>query len=75
MNADALCDDWSCPAAASCARHFGRSAAYAATTMPAPATKTYTRTPDAESCPAYRFDRPKPWLIRQPWQTTHAGAG
>lgn len=73
------CDDWSCPAAKSCAHHFGRSAAYAGMREGAK-TGSGQGTPydryaseDRQSCTAYRFDRPKAWLVAHPGQVTHVG--
>ena len=73
------CDDWSCPARASCAHHFGRSAAYfgmkeGAKTGHGDGTP-YDRhaSEDRQSCAVYRFDRQKEWLRIQPGMITHAG--
>lgn len=72
MSRKTWCDDWTCPARVSCAHHFGRSAAYAG--MKPAKTGHGFGTPydrfetkgDPDSCPAYRFDRPKPWLLPRP---------
>jgi hypothetical protein len=63
------CDDWACPAHVSCARHFGRSAEYAAMKMPAPSTghgpgTIYWRGV-RDHCAKYEFDQPKRWLMPQ----------
>ena len=66
------CDDWSCPAHVSCARHFGRSRAYAAmsdriaSTGHGPGTHFFRGI--KESCAQYEFDAIKPWLMPQPGQ-------
>lgn len=62
MTAPILCDNWSCPAAISCAQHFGRSAAYAAMRE---GTQLRTRVVPhgKDACAEYRFDKPKPWLM------------
>lgn len=69
------CEDWACPAAVSCAEHFGRSRHYAAMLQTGYMLVKPPRDPDADSCPAYRFDRPKKWLMPQPGQITHLGTG
>lgn len=65
------CDDWRCPARASCANHFGRSRAYAGMRLGAK-VESVERTgrynwmagPDAGlSCAEYRLDKPKSWLM------------
>lgn len=73
MTRKTYCDDWTCPASASCAHHFGRSAAYAG--MKPAKTGHGDGTPydrhaseDRQSCAAYRFDRPKAWLMPQAGQ-------
>lgn len=65
----AYCDDWSCPARVSCAKHFGRSVEYAGMRMPAPSTghgagTIYWRGV-RDHCPKYEFDQIKPWLMPQ----------
>lgn len=75
------CDDWSCPARASCAKHFGRSRAYASMRDPGRTRISHGEgTPfdrhaseDRQSCSAYKFDKPRAWLMPQDGQTTHAG--
>ena len=67
------CDDWACPARVSCAHHFGRSAAYGGVREHHEPIRRRSRMPDADSCPDYRFDRPKPWLAIQPWQSASGG--
>ena len=58
------CDDWGCPGAASCALHLGRLRQYAAgNPMASWVTRDYHRPPDADSCPDYRRDRPRQWLL------------
>lgn len=53
-----LCQDWSCPARVSCARHFGRSAAYATMAEPGttPLMDRSPRQPGADTCEQYAFD-------------------
>lgn len=68
------CDDWSCPARVSCAHHFGRSQAYAgmregAKVESVERTGQYER--DLQSCPQYKLDRPKRWLMPQPGQSSY----
>jgi len=72
------CDDWSCPARASCANHFGRSAAYAG--MKPAKTGHGHETPydrhqseDRQACDKYRRDHAKSWLAFQPGQITIVG--
>jgi chlorite dismutase len=60
------CDDWSCPAAASCALAWGRSREYAA--MKPAKTAKAARAPDKDHCASYSFDEPRPWLMLQPHQ-------
>lgn len=60
MNTRPYCDDWQCPAAVSCALHYGRSSAYAA--MRAAPVERRDRDPKRDSCADYEFDRPKAWL-------------
>lgn len=79
MTSKVWCDDWSCPARASCANHFGRSAAYAGMREGAKAEHgpltAYDRhqSDDRQNCDKYRRDRAKPWLAPQPGQVTHSG--
>lgn len=61
------CEDWQCPALDSCARHFGRSYAYAAMVQWADsedATAYFTpeRAPFADQCQHYEMDRPRKWM-------------
>lgn len=72
------CDDWSCPARASCAHHFGRSLAYARMSERHPRTEHGPGTPydrhaseDRQSCASWRFDRPKKWLMPRPGDVTN----
>lgn len=74
------CDDWRCPARASCAQHFGRSQAYAAMSDRRAKVESVENTgrfnwmagPDAgNSCEHYRLDKPKEWLMPRPGQVTH----
>jgi len=73
------CDDWECPARVSCARHFGRSSAYAAmrreheSTGHGPGTWYFRGI--KEHCPRYEFDKPKEWLMPKPGQVTHLPPG
>ena len=69
------CEDWACPAAVSCAEHFGRSRHYAAMLDRGYILVKPPRDPKADSCAAYRFDRPKKWLAPQPGQITHVPEG
>jgi hypothetical protein len=57
-----LCDDWECPAQASCGHAFWRSKAYAAMAMPAPRTRKFAREPGMDACTAYYTDKPRPWI-------------
>lgn len=60
----ALCDDWRCPAKASCALHLWRSPEYGACDLARTVeTKAGSREAGAEACAAYRADDPKPWLM------------
>jgi hypothetical protein len=86
---EGYCDDWDCPALVSCRWHFGRSRAYAGAadleeTCRGPRANFWKgkRVPDPDdetgkipdSCDRYEFDRPRKWLMRQPWQiVTHVG--
>jgi hypothetical protein len=58
-----LCDDWGCPAAVSCALHYGRSEAYAAMTLPAPPMARHGRDTGTVHCADYRCDKPRAWLL------------
>lgn len=71
------CEDWACPAAVSCARHFGRSSAYAGMKRhPAFNLEKFDRGVGADCCAFYEYDKPKAWLQPQPGQITHtAGQG
>lgn len=55
------CDDWQCPAMASCAHHFWRSPEYAG--MHHAETEKFPRDPLKDSCSEYEFDKPKDWLM------------
>lgn len=77
---EVYCDDWGCPARASCALHFGRSHAYAAMSDRRVRIESIENTgrfnwmtgPDAgKSCEHYELDKPKKWLMPQPGQVTH----
>ncbi len=73
------CDDWACPAKASCARHFGRSHAYAAMAVRSVSTghgaSTWYFRGIKENCAKYEYDKPKPWLAIKPGQITHLPHG
>lgn len=56
----AYCDDWACPARASCRWAFGRSQVYSA--MQPAELRRRERDPGAEACAEYEQDEPKPWL-------------
>jgi len=57
------CDDWGCPAKASCRHHFWRSPEYAAMDDAAEiAFFDKHRDPDADSCYRYERDEVKDWL-------------
>lgn len=73
-----LCEDWECPAHRSCARHFGRSDAYAAMSekhaplvIPVVTDRDAddrvliepARLPEADSCEFYERDGFKLWLV------------
>ena len=66
------CDDWSCPARVSCARHFGRSVEYAemrdarVSIGHGPGTIYWRGVRD--HCERYQFDKPREWLMPQPGQ-------
>lgn len=68
MSRTLYCDDWSCPAAVSCAQHFGRSIEYALQKQVE--TMKFRREPGKTSCAAYAFDRPKNWLMPPPGAAT-----
>lgn len=57
-----LCQDWGCPAKVSCARHFGRSLAYAEMRLPGPPLYRGERAVDEESCADYERDKPREWM-------------
>jgi len=57
-----LCDDWLCPAGASCALAFWRSKEYAEMAG-AGELKRRAREPGKDACTEYRFDKPKKWLM------------
>lgn len=61
--ARAYCHDWSCPAKASCANHFGRSRAYWAMEHEGLPPVNAKRAADAEACEDYRRDQIQPWMI------------
>ncbi len=69
------CDDWSCPVRVSCAKHWGRSHAYAAMAEKhkpvghGPGTHFFRGI--REQCDHYEFDRQKKWLAALPGQITH----
>jgi hypothetical protein len=72
------CDDWSCPAAVSCAKHFGRSRAYyrmddKARVGHGPGTIYFRGIRD--SCERYEFDAIKPWLMPHAGAVTHLPKG
>lgn len=69
----AYCEDWACPALVSCALHIGRSRHYAEMRERSLDLFTPPRTPDADFCALYRFDKAKPWLQPAPGQVTHVG--
>lgn len=76
------CDDWSCPARASCAHHFGRSGAYAAMREDHGPVEHGPFTPydrhasdDGQACDKYRRDRRKAWLEPAPGQLVEIAAG
>lgn len=56
-----LCDDWTCPAAVSCAHALGRSPDYAS--FKPVRIRRRDRQPGKEHCAEYRLDKPKPWLL------------
>ena len=58
-----LCDAWDCPAAASCAIHFGRSRAYVAMARPGPELRARLRPVGKDHCNEYVCDRPRAWLL------------
>lgn len=65
-----LCDDWTCPSAQSCARHFGRSQAYAAMSLNHPPLAQGRRWAEIDgrlvqldACADFKIDGPHPWLI------------
>jgi hypothetical protein len=58
-----LCDNWACPAAVSCALHFGRSRAYAAMSLDHTPLRTRALPKGADACAEYRCDKPRSWLI------------
>ncbi len=74
----AYCDDWSCPARVSCARHFGRSRAYAGMWENHGSTGhgagTWFWRGVRDHCPRYEFDKLREWLMPQAGQTTHGEA-
>ena len=74
MKGRQFCDDWSCPAQASCGHAFWRSRAYAAMTIPAPPTRKFARRDGDEACTDYYTDKPRPWLFRDV-HTTARGRG
>jgi hypothetical protein len=57
-----LCDDWDCPAQASCGHAFWRSKAYAEMRMPVPPTGKFGRSPGDEACTDYFTDQPRAWI-------------
>lgn len=72
-----LCEDWGCPARASCALHFGRSIAYArmdGRARSVPDDDHFDRA-YLGHCQHYKFDRPKVWLKILPGQITHVPKG
>jgi hypothetical protein len=67
------CEDWGCPAAISCAHHFGRSREYAGGMRETGyRLAKFQREPEADSCRLYEFDRVKPWLQSKPGQYADA---
>ncbi len=56
------CQDWACPASASCRRHFGRSEAYWAMEEDAELFRG-DRAVGEESCADYERDQIQPWMI------------
>jgi hypothetical protein len=56
------CEDWACPAAVSCARHFGRSREYAGMRDRGYRLEKFAREPGVDSCDQYERDKPRPWL-------------
>jgi hypothetical protein len=79
MTKTVYCDDWRCPAKVSCAKHFGRSAAYGRMEERARVDSieqtgrfNWMQGPDAgNSCAEYRLDKPKAWLMPRPGEITH----
>lgn len=63
MGRRAYCDDWACPARASCARHFGRAEAYWSMRQEGDRFFKGGREPEGDSWPVYERDRIQPWMI------------
>jgi hypothetical protein len=63
MGRRGYCDDWSCPARASCARHFGRSEAYWAMRQESGPFFKGKRKKSRDHCDDYRADRIRPWML------------
>lgn len=57
------CEDWGCPAHASCARHFGRSREYWSMTQGGYRLEKFPRRAHWDACLSYVFDKPRPWLL------------
>lgn len=58
----ALCDNCGCPAAVSCAHHFGRSRSYG-NAMAVTHTEARAVEPGQDHCDEYVADRARPWLL------------
>lgn len=65
--ADWLCENWQCPASASCARSWGRSRQYWSMDRKHPKLVRRMVSRADGSCDDYERDRPRPWLLK------HAG--
>lgn len=58
-----LCVDYECPAQISCARAYLRSPEYAAHAEHAIPLVQFPRERGKDSCPLYRLDQPRPWML------------
>lgn len=59
----AVCQDWGCPARASCARHFGRHLAYWSMSVEPRQFMKRERKPGFESCLEYEPDTAHDWMV------------
>lgn len=57
------CQDWGCPAKASCARHFGRHLAYWSMSGEPRQFMKRERKPGFGSCPEYEADKARDWMV------------